>query len=87
MHRPKGLRRILGLGSAIARLAAVVPLGARAHSMSEKKHERRFARHTHRPKHYDSMRYSGKRKRPRGAFSMLKKTERLLAKLAAEARS
>jgi hypothetical protein len=28
MHRPQGLRRILDLGSAIARLAAVVPLGA-----------------------------------------------------------
>jgi len=87
MHRPQGLRRILGLGSAIARLAAIVPLGAPVHSASEKKLERRFARHTHRPKNFGSMRYSGKRSRPRGSFSTLKKTERLLAKLATEARS
>lgn len=87
MHRPLGLRRILGLGSAIARLAAVVPLGAPVHSATEKKLERRLARHTHRPKHYNSMRYSGKRKRLRGAASTLAKTRRLLAKQAAEARS
>ncbi|KGF71182.1 hypothetical protein LL06_00900 [Hoeflea sp. BAL378] len=86
MHRPNGLRLILSLGSALARLAAVVPLGAPLHSAGEKKLERKYARHTHRPRGLGSIKYGAKRARPRGATSTLAKTRRLLAKQHAEGR-
>ena len=91
MHRPQGLRRILSLGSAMARLAALMPVGVDT-ALTDKPKEKRvtarkFSRHTHIPRHLAAKGYDIRRKRPRGTFSTLKKTERLLAKLAAEARS
>lgn len=84
MYRPAGLNRILMMGSALAQLAAVVPLGAPVHSASERKLERKSARHTHRPKWLGSLKYGSNRSRPPGAASTLAKTRRLLARQAAE---
>ncbi len=87
MYRPNGLNRTLMVGTALAQLAARVPSGTPVpDAATEKKLERRFARHTHRPKGLGSLKYSSKRARPRGATSTLRKTARLLAKQAAEAR-
>lgn len=87
MYRPHGLHKILSLGSAMAALATLVPSGATIPSAAtEKKLERKFARHTHRPKGLGAFKYKANRARPRGAASTLAKTRRLLAKQAAEAR-
>lgn len=86
MYRPNGLNRILMVGTALAQLAARVPIATPLpDATAEKKLERRFARHTHRPKGMGSLKYSSIRACPRGATSTLRKTARPLAKQATEA--
>jgi len=89
MYRPQSFRQILNIGSAMAALAALVPLGAPplpdpAEHVAPSL--RKYARHTHLPKGMDAKGYALHRSRPRGATSTLKKTARLLARQAVEAR-